>query len=64
MRRLQKDLARIFKARAPKKPDPCRKAREEAKRLAQEHNIEIERVDSGFKRVAAQGKGKRRPVGR
>lgn len=48
MKRLQKDLARIFKAPIARKPDPCRKAREEAKRLAKEHGIEIERVDSGF----------------
>jgi hypothetical protein len=41
-------LSRSFKAPAERKPDVHRKAREDASALASQHNIEIERIESGF----------------
>lgn len=42
MKALNRALTRLFKPTAPKRPDTHRKAREEAKRLAALHGIEIE----------------------
>ncbi|MBP8275557.1 MAG: hypothetical protein KAX55_01515 [Propionivibrio sp.] len=44
---LEKALGRVFKAPAPKKPDTQRRGREEAKKLAAEHGIEIEKLREG-----------------
>jgi len=44
---LSRALKSIFKAPAPRNPDTQRKAREEAQRLANEHQIEIERLRGG-----------------
>jgi hypothetical protein len=41
-------LSRTFAAPRARAPDPHRRAREQAKPLAAQHGIEIERVDSGF----------------
>lgn len=49
MNALGKVLTAAFRAPAARKPDTQRKAREEAKALAVEHGIEIERLrDGGF----------------
>lgn len=48
MKTLQRMLSRTFLAPAARKPDPHRKAREEAKRLAEKHGIEIERCSPGW----------------
>lgn len=46
-RPLQKQLSKLFKAAAPRKPDTYRKEREEAKSLAALHSIEIEKFKEG-----------------
>lgn len=44
---LEKALRRVFEAPVPKKPDTQRRSREEAKKLAAEHGIEIEKLREG-----------------
>ena len=44
-----KQISAVFRAPAPRRADPHRKARTQAKALAEEHGIEIERLrDGGF----------------
>lgn len=45
--RLEKDLGKLFNAPAPKKRDTQRRQREEAKKLAAAHGIEIEKFSEG-----------------
>jgi hypothetical protein len=45
---LSRMISRTFKAPPARRPDTHRKARETAKALAKEHNIEIEPITSGF----------------
>lgn len=47
LRQLERALARAFKAPNQKKPDTHRKQREEAKKLAAAHGIEIEKFAEG-----------------
>lgn len=44
MRHLQKQLSKLFRAPAARPTDPYRHFREEAKRLATLHHIEVEKV--------------------
>jgi hypothetical protein len=53
LRQLEKTLGKMFKAPAKKKSDLYRRQREEAKRLAAIHNIEIERMGEGGMNVWA-----------
>lgn len=48
MKQLQARLTDLFKPPRPRVPDPQRKAREEAKRLAKAAGIEIERIGAGM----------------
>lgn len=48
MKMLRRMLSSTFKAPVARKPDTFRKEREEAKRLARLHGIEIERCGSGW----------------
>ena len=47
LKQLEQALARVFKSPSPKKSDPQRRQREEAKQLASEHGIEIEKLREG-----------------
>lgn len=47
MRTLAAALARTFKAPAPRRPDPHRKQREQAKAWASDWHVEIERLPGG-----------------
>ncbi len=44
---LEKSLGQIFRAKKKKAPDPHRRHREQAKKLAAQHTIEIERLEGG-----------------
>lgn len=45
---LEKALGQIFRAKKKKAPDPHRRHREQAKKLAALHKIEIERIEGGM----------------
>lgn len=53
LRHLEKAMGRLFKAPAKKQPDTQRRSREEAKRLATIHEIEIEKLRDGGMNVWA-----------
>lgn len=53
LRTLERALGKLFKGPAPKQQDKQRKPREEAKRLAAEHGIEIEKLPGGGMNVWA-----------
>lgn len=48
MKQLQTRLAELFEPTRRRRPDPQRKAREEAKRLAKLAGVEIERLGPGM----------------
>ena len=50
---LDKALGKMFSAPAPKKPDTQRRSREQAKALAAQHGIEIEKFKEGGMNVWA-----------
>ncbi len=47
LKQLEKTLGRVFKSPTPKKADTQSRQREEAKQLAAEHGIEIEKLREG-----------------
>ena len=47
-KKLAAQLTKAFKAPTARRPDLHRKARERAKALAKQHNIEIEPIEGGF----------------
>lgn len=48
LNKMSRDIAKMFSAPKKRAPDAQRKQREEAKRLAAEFGIEIEKLDGGF----------------
>lgn len=47
MKNLSSSLSRLFKPATARPPDTHRKAREEAKKLAKAHNVEVEQIKGG-----------------
>lgn len=47
LKQLEQALGSVFKSPSPRKPDPQRRQREEAKQLASKHGIEIEKLREG-----------------
>mgnify|MGYP000007546961 FL=1 len=47
LKQLEQTLGRVFKSHSPKKSDTQRRQREEAKQLASEHGIELEKLREG-----------------